>query len=151
MKNNKNILKDPVIINKHTLLCKPTSNQELITSINNLINIDLSVINTDNIELIPKNHWGTFLWSFIHIITLNNNNIIDKKNILKNILNIIPCNKCIPIYSSYLKKLNTLDETDKLCLFKWSVEVHNEINKKIKKNILSYNEALNLWGSISYY
>lgn len=101
---------------------------------------------------IPKNSWGSYLWGFIHTITIidfeNNKEYNDKtKEQLVNIRDCIPCYKCKNLYKEYLEKLDNLDMTKSLVLFYWSVDLHNEVNKKLNKPEWTYHQALNEWAN----
>jgi hypothetical protein len=98
-----------------------------------------------------KNHWGSYLWGFIHTITIidhdektynYNISVIEK---LKAIHKIIPCSKCEPMYSLYIKKLDYLNLNEAMILFKWSVDLHNAVNKKLGQREWSYKKALEFW------
>jgi hypothetical protein len=102
---------------------------------------------------IAKEHWGTSLWNFIHNICIIDTPkeeinvdlstpIVEK---LKNIVNVIPCNECIEEYKQDLKTLDTIDLTKNMSLFYWSVDLHNKVNKKLKKPEISYSEAEKIW------
>lgn len=98
----------------------------------------------------PKEHWGTYLWSYIHTICIidfqNNTEYVEKT--IKNLIELkdaIPCPKCINLYTIYLEKLCRIDKKESMVLFKWSVDLHNEVNQKIGKNQWSYEDALKKW------
>jgi hypothetical protein len=103
-----------------------------------------------------KEHWGQYLWGFIHSITIidseNNeiNNIkmnnIKVKYILKELIKCIPCDKCKDTYKKHLYLLESLDLTKNMVLFYWSVDLHNEVNRKLNKPELSYEMALLKWS-----
>lgn len=97
-----------------------------------------------------KEHWGPYLWGFIHSITIidfennemYNNNV---KNILKELKECLPCPKCKDTYKKYLDRLDAIDLTKSMVLFYWSVDLHNEVNKKLNKPEWSYEMALMRW------
>jgi len=102
------------------------------------------------LDLRPKSQWGTHLWAYIHTIT-----VIDYANceyttnkaieILKNIKNIIQCPKCVILYEQHLEKLNSVNPSEPMVLFQWSVEVHNAVNRKLNKPEISYDQAVEIW------
>jgi len=103
-----------------------------------------------NTNLRPKSHWGIHLWGFIHTITIidyENNEIYVSKTIenLKALTNAIPCHKCIALYKEYLEKLDNIDKTESMVLFKWSVDLHNAVNKKHNKMEFTYEQAIAEW------
>ena len=94
-----------------------------------------------------KEHWGPSLWKFIHTICIidfedNTPYTKDAISILNSIGPVIPCNKCRPLYEEHLKKLETIDVSQSMVLFKWSWELHNVVNLKHSKPELSYEDAL---------
>jgi hypothetical protein len=98
----------------------------------------------------PKHHWGTFLWGFIHTITIvdsqnnyqTNSHLLEK---LKPIYHVIPCDKCQGKYQEYITKLNYLDLRESMVLFYWSVDLHNAVNVKLGKPTWSYQQAREHW------
>jgi hypothetical protein len=101
----------------------------------------------------PKVDWGPYLWGFIHTITIidlgceenekHNKNALD---VLNGLQNCIPCLKCRDKYARQLELLQDLDLKEKLVLFRWSVDLHNEVNKKLNKKQISYETALETWS-----
>ena len=90
----------------------------------------------------PKFEWGPSIWSFLHTITIIDyedkpfgpGNMMYNKNIIeiiKSIGNIIPCKSCLNILNDELKLLDNLDLNESNILFKWSVDLHNKVNKKL--------------------
>lgn len=102
------------------------------------------------------NHWGSYLWGFIHSITIidyddsEKNEIYNKKvrDILINLNDVFPCPTCKITYNVYLDKLRLLDLREGMVLFKWSVELHNEVNRKLNKPEWIYEMALLKWSEI---
>jgi hypothetical protein len=97
-----------------------------------------------------KFHWGEYLWGYIHtisIIDFENNYEYNKNAIkyLKNVEELIPCESCKKFYIEYIKKLEELDLNKSMILFKWSIDLHNEVNKKLNKKIWAYEDALKHW------
>jgi hypothetical protein len=97
-----------------------------------------------------KYHWGPYLWSFIHTISIyNGSNILEYnihvKNILESIAYIIPCQTCVNTYKDFLITLEDKDLSKHMVLFYWSVDLHNLVNSKLNKRQLSYSDALLLW------
>ena len=100
-----------------------------------------------------KYHWGKFLWEYIHTICIIDNinksvNLQISKNtiqLLKHISESIPCESCKIEFKNALVALNfseTIDLSQSMALFKWSVDEHNKINKKNGIKDFTYNEAL---------
>jgi hypothetical protein len=105
-------------------------------------------------SLKPKEHWGPKLWSYIHTITIVNNN--DRKEnqkahehiitILHSITSVIPCPKCVHGYKLFLERLIYLDLSQPMILFYWSVDLHNYVNSKLNKKQLTYDQAIMIWA-----
>jgi hypothetical protein len=98
-------------------------------------------------EYRPKDHWGPSLWKFIHticIIDFENNEPYVTQIIsnLKSLGPVIPCHKCQALYEDHLKKLDTIDRSESMVLFKWSWELHNAVNIKHNKPEMTYEDAL---------
>ncbi len=97
-----------------------------------------------------KSHWGSHLWGFIHSISIidfennesYNNNV---KDILKELKDSLPCPKCKDTYKKYLERLEAIDSSKSMVLFNWSVDLHNEVNRKLNKLEWTYEMALMKW------
>jgi hypothetical protein len=94
--------------------------------------------------------WGSHGWNFIHNIALGYDdkyNYQQKSNYINffNILgDVIPCEKCSKHYKDYIIK-NPPNINNKDSLFKWTVDIHNNVNKILNKKQISYKEAYNIW------
>ena len=101
-------------------------------------------------EFRPKIHWGNPLWSYIHSLIKNtkNEDFLKTKEILKNLEKCIPCIKCIKIYTDNLVDIQDIQDTESL--FKWSVDLHNKVNKKYNKSEWTYGIASEEWKNSSY-
>lgn len=100
-----------------------------------------------------RDHWGKHLWGFMHTMTicdfeLTEANLRTQKPIrenIKSIVNIIPCPEC---RSDFIQHLSTIDKVDlykKNSLFYWTIDFHNKVNEKLKKQILTYKQAEDIW------
>jgi hypothetical protein len=105
------------------------------------------------VRLRPKEHWGKYLWGFLHTISIcdfdsseTNFRIQEPiKNNIKMLTDSIPCNSCKDHFIKKLSSIDILDLNKSNVLFYWTVDLHNEINKKIGKKEISYSEAINIW------
>lgn len=100
--------------------------------------------------------WGPHMWTMIHLICLQAPETIDA-----NVRNsyymffsmmpyVLPCDKCREHWLSHIQQHpleNALETRDKL--FKWSVDMHNIVNKSLGKPEMSYEEALKHWTDVS--
>lgn len=101
--------------------------------------------------ILPK-VFGPFMWATIHYIclgapaTLNNEEKEAYKNFFNNLPAIMPCHSCgVHLYQNLKilpidNNLNTKDD-----LFKWSVDLHNIVNKQLGKKEIDLNEAKQIW------
>ena len=98
--------------------------------------------------------WGPKLWFVIHTLALNypENPTYEEKRIhedfFNNLVYLIPCHKCRTHYRTHISKypiINYLDNSDNL--FKYTVQIHNEVNKTLNKNIYSYEDAVKFYRS----
>lgn len=96
--------------------------------------------------------WGPHGWKFIHYITLAypDKPTDDEKNNYKRFFEsmafVLPCSICSNHYTENLK-LHPLNEetlSSRSKLVKWSIDMHNEVNKKNGKKVLSYEDAVHL-------
>jgi hypothetical protein len=96
--------------------------------------------------------WGPKLWFFIHTIALNfpeNPTFEQKKSyesFFENLKYIIPCDKC-RLHYTQRQQVNPVSKylTDPNALFKYTIDLHNEVNKSLGKRIYSYQEVSNLY------
>lgn len=93
---------------------------------------------------------GTYLWSFIHTITIidfKDNELYNKnvKRILKELQDCFPCKTCEIEYKKHIEKLDNIDLSKAMTLFYWSVDLHNAVNKKLNKPEWTYEMALMKW------
>lgn len=101
---------------------------------------------------IHKYSWGETLWAYIHTICIvyglekdveiESNKIIQ---LLYNLHNIIPCKYCADHYKKLITEYPPDNCIKTMDLFKWSVHIHNHINKYLGKPQLTYEDALQLW------
>jgi hypothetical protein len=88
--------------------------------------------------------WGPFLWTYIHKLTLiDNQNDLKTKEVLMNLPLMIPV-------ESYRRKVVWYIETypvpeNNKEMFLWTVDFHNWINMELGKKEVSYQEACKLW------
>jgi len=117
------------------------------TNLKNSINVfDQNVKNIYR----PKNSWGPVIWNFIHTISIidfleNEMYVNEVKKYLQSVFNILPCKHCCETYKIWIDKLDTIDINERMVLFKWSVDLHNEVNQKLNKQTLTYEQAVEIW------
>jgi hypothetical protein len=102
---------------------------------------------------IDPNLWGKHFWATGHYLTISyphNPSDDDKKNIklfFELYEKILPCQKCRSHYSDNLKKypLNDNVLNSRYKLIEWFVNLHNDVNNKNGKKIISVDDAINIY------
>lgn len=100
-----------------------------------------------------KYTWGEHLWGLIHTMTIIDFEESGPHNqrifvCLKGMGAAIPCSICRAHYENEINKFNFHNLNEPMCLFRWSVDFHNEVNAKLGKPIVTYEEALEKWTRI---
>ena len=97
----------------------------------------------------PKN-WGNFGWGFIHNVALGYSEDLtymkkeQYRKFFEAIGDVLPSLDCQTHYKDMLVN-NPPVLVNKDTLFKWTVDIHNKVNKRLNKKIISYDEAYNIW------
>lgn len=96
--------------------------------------------------------WGPFFWHTIHIVALGypkHPTYTDKKSakeFYESLAFLLPCSVCREHYKEHLQKNPLTPFLDsRMDLMKWTVEIHNQVNKMLGKPQWSMEEV------ISYY
>ena len=96
--------------------------------------------------------WGPKLWFVIHTFALNypNNPTYEDKRVMEEFFNnlkyTIPCDKCRIHYRQRLERnpiINYLD--NKESIFRYTINLHNQVNKSLGKRIYSYEEVAQIY------
>jgi len=88
---------------------------------------------------IPPSKWGPHFWMTLHIACLGCQDPKALIEFVEGYVYIIPCLSCRQHFEQVLVE-NPVPESDDL--FKWSVDVHNIVNKRLGKPEFSYEDAL---------
>uniref|UniRef100_A0A6C0D5B5 thiol oxidase n=1 Tax=viral metagenome TaxID=1070528 RepID=A0A6C0D5B5_9ZZZZ len=98
---------------------------------------------------LPPSSWGPLYWSVIHITALaypKNPTYSDKKaakEFYESLQFILPCPICREHLKVHLTKFPITPHLDRReDLFKWTVNLHNEVNKSLNKPLFTEIEAL---------
>jgi hypothetical protein len=98
---------------------------------------------------IPPEVWGPFFWHTIHITALGypaEPSYAHKKaakDFYESLKTLIPCPVCKEHYVKHLEKYPIMPHLDKRSdLFKWTVLLHNEVNKTLDKPAYTENQVL---------
>ena len=103
---------------------------------------------------IKPNIWGPHFWKVIHYIAMSypeNPSVYDKeyyKNFYKSIQYVLPCSNCKSHMQENLKSIpieNYLNNNKDL--FKWTVDLHNNVNKVNGKQEISYQNAYKIYSN----
>lgn len=92
--------------------------------------------------LCPKS-FGPYFWGALHLACLA---AIDKnslKTFIETYQTLLPCFGCRMHFSQLLTEYPVPDDDQ----FRWSVDIHNKVNERIGKPIMSYEDALVHWMS----
>lgn len=100
--------------------------------------------------------WGPVFWYMYHMIAISYNEEKAKDNekykkayiiFYNNIDKILPCKTCANHYEKLKKQRKVIDFIDnKDKLFKWTVDNHNIVNKRLKKKQISVEDALLIYN-----
>ena len=102
--------------------------------------------------------WGPSVWYFIHKISfdLPQNTFeltMNKRKQLSSFYRVLqfllPCTTCRHHYGNMLTKYELMKNTETgKKMAKWSVMVHNKVNRRLKKPIVDYPTAIKLYKNI---
>ena len=103
----------------------------------------------------PPRVWGPFFWHTIHIVALGyskNPTYTDKKcakEFYESLAFLLPCSICREHYKEYLqeKPISTFldSRTD---LIKWTIQIHNKVNKMLGKPEWTLEEVLSYYEKV---
>lgn len=105
---------------------------------------------------IDPNIWGPKMWTMIHLICLQAPETMDANvgntyyMFFSMMPYVLPCDKCREHWLDHVRSFpleQALGSRDKL--FRWSVQVHNLVNKSLGKPEISYELALDHWTNVS--
>jgi hypothetical protein len=99
--------------------------------------------------LFPPSVWGPFFWHTIHIVALGypkNPTYTDKKcakEFYESLTYLLPCAICRQHYKEHLIKNPLTPFLDsRTDLIKWTVDIHNNVNKMLEKPEWTLEEVL---------
>ena len=94
--------------------------------------------------------WSQPSWLLIHTYAFYNEDARRKrrpsihfshfKSLFESISHTMPCALCRKHFSAYLKKFPITKATN---IFKYTVDLHNDVNRQLNKPVLSLKEAYN--------
>lgn len=97
--------------------------------------------------------WGRYFWGTAHYITISypsNPTQKEKQNVklfFDLLTDLLPCENCRAHYKNNLMRYPLTDQilNSRLNLIKWLVNLHNEVNQRTGKKIISVEEAINIY------
>ena len=101
---------------------------------------------------IPPSTWGPFFWHTMHIVALgypNSPTYAEKraaKEFFESFTHLIPCPVCKLHYADHLKNNPITPSLDtKQDLFRWTVHIHNLVNKDLGKPEYLDSDAISFY------
>ena len=133
-------------------------NSIINTLINILINkykhnIYIYIYFQNKYYIMNQNIWGPPTWILIHSVALTypiiptQEHKYNYKNFFTNLKYILPCEACRRNYEIHLNMFPIRLDT-RSTLFQWTVDIHNEVNKKNNKKVLKYDEAHSIYENL---
>ena len=99
--------------------------------------------------------WGPFFWNTIHITALGyptDPSYAQKraaKEFFESLAQLLPCPVCRGHYAEHLQKYPISPHLDKRAdLFRWTVNLHNEVNKTLGKAVMSEIQVIYFYKRI---
>lgn len=97
-------------------------------------------------NIITKNDWGPAIWMMIHFFSANlkKDKIKYYNEFIKSLTYVIPCEVCRKHLRNNLNKYPLIlnENSDNYSIFEWSCNLHNIVNKQLKKTIYPYCKSL---------
>ena len=94
---------------------------------------------------VPPNIWGPNLWGTLHLLCLAGT---ITPEFVQEFAKVIPCPMCAGHFAELLKESPLPDSDDPNVLFEWSVHVHNLVNSRIGKPLLTVDQAEKRWTTL---
>lgn len=86
--------------------------------------------------------WGPILWGAIHLTCLAGS---ATPEFIHAFADALPCPSCSQHFKELLNETPFPSSSDPLILFEWSVNIHNKVNARIGKPVISVEQALKHW------
>lgn len=102
-----------------------------------------------------KSEWGPLYWKTLHCMVIHINNDMfnsEKKkiwDIINKIISNLPCPYCKQHASSMIKKISYINIKCKNDLIKIIYSMHEEVNKRLKKKGISYEEHIDYYKKMN--
>jgi hypothetical protein len=89
---------------------------------------------------LPPNVWGPRLWGALHTLCLTGT---ITPEFVQEFANVIPCPACAMHFRDLLETFPFENASDK---FEWSVLLHNKVNERLGKPVMSVGKAREVWS-----
>lgn len=102
--------------------------------------------NAPKFNIDPK-VWGPHLWATIHTLALradSDNEIGPYLEFINSLLFLLPCDTC---RQDFVKWYHAHGDPYEGQAFEWSVDLHNYVNQKLSKPLMSVEQSRGLWTS----
>ena len=103
----------------------------------------------------PPSVWGPFFWHTMHIVALGypkNPTYTDKKcakEFYESLAFLLPCSICREHYKGYLQEKPIATFLDsRTDLIKWTIQIHNKVNKMLGKPEWTLEEVLSYYEKV---
>jgi hypothetical protein len=91
--------------------------------------------------------WGKVLWSYIHHVAWSMDDTVDTdayRSFFQWISLVLPCPDCKAHYDRHLTTMYMYDNS----YFKWTIEVHNDVNERLKRPTVPYHGVKEQYTSV---
>jgi hypothetical protein len=89
--------------------------------------------------------WGPLFWGALHVAALGCSNRENLVHFVECYKAIIPCMTCRQHFEEVLSSNPVPAVSNPVELFAWTVEVHNLVNKRLGKPVISPEDAYDIW------
>ncbi len=83
--------------------------------------------------------WGPGLWEVVHSLPLHHNSVKSVRDFYAHLA--VPCPKCQRHLDEFREARPVSEITDMRHAKRWSVDLHNSVNKKLGKRVYSVSEC----------
>jgi hypothetical protein len=101
---------------------------------------------------IPPSKWGPYAWTFLHMVTFcypQESTLTDQtrvRNFVDALARVLPCKKCREHFTALIAS-DPVDLRSRDHLIEWGIRVHNKVNERLGKPILSHEDVVQLLQS----
>jgi hypothetical protein len=91
--------------------------------------------------------FGPYFWGALHTACIDPG--VDPKALYEFVhlyQYVLPCAKCRDSFREFLVQNPMPMTTDRAVLFKWSVDIHNQVNYKLGRPPMGLGEATTIWS-----